>query len=168
MTSAMCFATEGVRLRKDLESTKLCSTIGALYSKEENPGSTILKRFHLLLPHIAKVTTPPSTHNNERVRKLLHKTSTLRARSYIKKFCAMQLDEELYAHVQAKCPEHLKHMPNMLLPHTSTPIGGMSRSNQANRLRDWNMDYTVLRKLRVPLYPPDNCPRCWYGKTHDC
>lgn len=67
MINAMKFASKGVRLNKDLESTTLCSTIGALCSKEENPESTILNQFRLLLPHIAKVPTPPSTPDNERV-----------------------------------------------------------------------------------------------------
>ena len=43
----------------------------------------------------------------------------------------------------------------------------MSRSIPSNRIKNWNFRYAILRKLRLPIYDPDNLPICWCGKTHD-
>ena len=43
----------------------------------------------------------------------------------------------------------------------------MSRSVAGHRLPNWQFIYSILRKLRLPIYDPDDLPRCWCGKTHD-
>ena len=44
----------------------------------------------------------------------------------------------------------------------------MSISISSNRLQNWNFLYGILRKLRLPIYDPSACPKCWCGQTHDC
>ena len=97
---AMRFVTQGIHHNTDLAPTKLYKTVGSLYSEEVNPSSKIPTQFHILLPQVANVADFQSIRDKERVHDLLYRTSASRARSYINKFCAMQLDDELYDHVQ--------------------------------------------------------------------
>ncbi|KAL7544667.1 hypothetical protein ACHAWF_008033 [Thalassiosira exigua] len=45
---------------------------------------------------------------------------------------------------------------------------GMSRSNRRHRIQNDLFVIALLRKLRLPLFDPSNCPRCWCGQTHGC
>ena len=44
----------------------------------------------------------------------------------------------------------------------------MSRSVAGHRLPNWQFKMAILRKLRLPIYDPQDCPKCWCGKSHDC
>ena len=63
---------------------------------------------------------------------------------------------------------HVPHLASILSPHTSSPLVAMSRSIPGHRIVYWNFMYGMLRKLRLPIYDPTKCPRCWCDKTHDC
>ena len=110
MTNTMQFIKQGVRYNKDLEHTRICSTIASLYYQEFNPQSRILRIFYTLLPQGAKVATPPNTPDDEQTHNFLHRTSASRARLYIKDLYRRQIEAKLYVHVQNECPEHLKHL----------------------------------------------------------
>ena len=50
----------------------------------------------------------------------------------------------------------------------SAPLVATSRSIPSNRLQIRNFLYGILRKLRLPIYDPSACPKCWCEQTHDC
>ena len=43
----------------------------------------------------------------------------------------------------------------------------MSRRIPGHRLPNWAFQTAMWRKLRLPIFDPDDCPRCWCGATHD-
>ena len=43
----------------------------------------------------------------------------------------------------------------------------MSRSIPGHRIQNWCFKYALWRKLRLPIYDPQEQPRCWCGETHD-
>ena len=65
-------------------------------------------------------------------------------------------------------PSYVPHLASILSPHMLSPLVAMSHSIPGHRLMNWNFMYGMLWKLRLPIYDPANCPRCWCGKTHDC
>ena len=65
-------------------------------------------------------------------------------------------------------PEHVPHLVSILTPHISPLLVTMSRSMPGHRISNWNFLFTMLRKLRLPIYDPGTRPRCCCGKTHDC
>ena len=115
MTSMRC-ASEGIKLNDDLTNFKFCPSIRSLYSTHKKPGSTYLRQFHALLPHIAASGYSPSTPAADRDSHLTTRTSPSSKRSYIKKFCNNQILEELYAEIGTNHPEHLAHMASMSAP----------------------------------------------------
>jgi hypothetical protein len=44
----------------------------------------------------------------------------------------------------------------------------MNRSNAQHRLPDWTTLLALRRKLRLPIYNPNNTPTCKCGKQHYC
>ena len=168
MASAMKMANDGIGLNKDLEPFEFCQSITDLYLPYQNPRSDYLRRFHQLLPDITAVACSPRTPMEQRAGHFLSKVSSKSARSYIKKFCGNVLTQELYAEMELVNPQHVPHLASLLSPHMSSPLVSMSRSIPGHRIVNWTFMYGMLRKLRLPIYDPNNCPRCWCGKTHDC
>lgn len=68
--------------------------------------------------------------------------------------------------VGEECPEHMHHLPNILVPQVSAPLVSVCRSMPGHHLHNWGLDLAMWRKLRLPVYDPDDCPRCWCGVTH--
>ena len=168
MKEAYQYATKGFTFNEDLDPFQVHPTIASLFSLDTNPNSKYLQRFHRLLPHLAHIACPPKCPSEERHTHFLHKISTHSARSRIKKHCSSSLLQVIYDKVQQDHPEHLPHLPSMLSPHMSYPLINMCRSVPAHRLHNWNFLYAILRKLRLPIYDPLDCPPCHCGQMHDC
>ena len=167
MAQAMRYASNGFSFSKDLESTNLHPSITDLFLLESNPHSLYLKRFYKLLPHIASIATGPKCPPEERVNHFLTKISPNSARGRIKHHCASGQLQSLYQHVLETCPEHLHHLSGLLQVQTSLPIIGMNRIVPSHRLKNWIFTYTILRKLRLPIFDITNLPTCWCKQVHD-
>lgn len=167
MNEAIRGATFGFRFSRDLENFTLCPSVTNLFDIATNPTSDCLRRFHLLAPYVARVGVSDKCPEAERLSHFLHRVSPSSARSRIKKYCATTLRDSLFLSIRDNHPEHLHHLPGILSPHMSSPLIAMSRSNPKNRLHNWNFEYALLRKLRMPIYDPAALPRCWCGTTHD-
>ena len=168
MVSAARIAAQGVRLNDDLEPVAFHPSISDLFLLGLNPGSLYLQRFENLLAPIASISCPARCPVEEQTSHFLTKVSTHSARSRIRKHCSAMLQHTLYDEVAHAQPDQLGHLPSLLDPSTSYPLVSMCRSAPTHRLQNWNVDYAILRKLRLPIYDPSNCPKCWCGKTHDC
>ena len=143
-------------------------SITDLFLPAMNPNSWYHKRFNILLPHIAKHACSPKTPPGERSEHFLTKVSPQSARSYLKKYCANAQRTDLYAHVLSYCPQHLPIMPSLLNKQTSLPLIAMCRSVPSNRLSNSMFTNPLRRKLRLPIFDPEDLPTCWCGKPHDC
>ena len=86
----------------------------------------------------------------------------------IQKFRGHLPIKELYAEMTLVDLYYVPHLASILSLHMSSPLVMMSCSIPGHCLNNWNFMFDMLRKLRLPIYDPANCPRCWCGKTHDC
>ncbi|KAL7523889.1 hypothetical protein ACHAWF_000726, partial [Thalassiosira exigua] len=50
----------------------------------------------------------------------------------------------------------------------SYPLVGLSRSNRRHHIQNDLLVIAMLRKLRLLLFDPSDCHRCWCSQTHDC
>ncbi|KAL7523713.1 hypothetical protein ACHAXR_000301, partial [Thalassiosira sp. AJA248-18] len=168
MAAAMRYAQGGFHYNKDLEPILLHPSINDLFNPATNEDSVFLARFDLLVAHIAEAAVSDKCPQAERRGHFLEKISSNSARSRLKKHCNAMQVATLYNLVGHKYPMHLHHLPSILSPQTSPCLVAMSRSIPSHRLRNWNFLYGILRKLRLPIYDPTDCPTCWCGTIHDC
>ena len=168
MTSAMRYATNGFLFNKDIPNSHLHPSIANLFSPDLNTDSLYLQRFQKLLPDIAAIAVSDKCPATERINHFLHKTSIHSARHRLKQHCSGILLSSLINDFQQNLPQSTKFTTSILTSATSYPLIAMSRSIPGHRLHNWNFIYGILRKLRLPIYDPENCPQCWCGKTHDC
>jgi len=168
MAKAMRNAGQGFKFGVDLEPTILHPSITDLFLPAQNPDSPVyLQRFQLALPHIARVACSDKCPPEDRVSHFLFKLSSHSARSRIKKQAGEGLHSTIYKDVQTKFPEHLFHLPGMLVPQTSYLLVVMSRSDPGNRLSNTTFLHTISRKLRLPIFRAEDCLQCWCGAHHD-
>ena len=168
MTAAMRIAGQGFQFNKDLEPLYLHPTISDLYLQAVKPQSLYFQQFQLLLPSIAEVFCSPKYPVDDCITHFLTRISSSSARSRTKKHCSASIQVCLYQEIQTHHSHHLHHLASILVPHTSYLPVAMCQSVPSHQLHNWNLLYTILRKIRLPIYEPIDCPTCWCGKTYDC
>ena len=158
-------AITGITTHKSLPPQRLHHTISDLYQIETNPNSTILKRFHNLVPNMASIVCPPSIPRPDLCDYFLTTLSPTSARSRIKKIVAHQKLNDIYDSVSITDPDSLHLLPSILSSSTSYPLVAMNRSNQAHRLSPTDFQIMTRRKLRLPIFP--HAVLCKCKKQHD-
>ncbi|KAL7524652.1 hypothetical protein ACHAWF_001035, partial [Thalassiosira exigua] len=168
MAQAIRQAKDGIYFGGDAANYKIHDSLSALFSLETNPHSMFLKRFERLVPHIANVACSPHTPPEERIHHFTYRLSPKSSRSRIKDYSGNGKYFVLFDQVQRQCPEHLPHLPSILSSHMSYPLIAMCRSVKSHRIQNNLFRIAMLRKLRLPVFDPSNCPKCWCGQMHDC
>jgi hypothetical protein len=143
-------------------------SISDLYRQTTNPQSIHLQRYFTLLPQIGPIGCPEKCPDKEKIHLFETSLSYHSAQSRIKDHSANILLGQLYTEVQSNAPEHLHLLPSILSPQTSYPLISLNRSNPHNRLPNWATRIALQRKLRLPVYDPDNTPTCKCGAKLDC
>jgi hypothetical protein len=146
-------ATTGIRTHRDLPPRLSHTTLADLYDSSLNPESTILKRFHSLIPNLASIACPPTIPRTELSQYFLDRLSPTSARSRLKKHISHQRLNELYTTVNNDHPKSLHILPSILSTTTSYPLVSMSRSNVSNRIPPIEFQIALRRKLRLPIFP---------------
>ncbi|KAL7550150.1 hypothetical protein ACHAWF_013396 [Thalassiosira exigua] len=168
MAQAIRQAKEGFYFGKDQAKYEVHQSLADLFSLETNEHSLFLKRYESLVQHVAGVACSASTPASERVHHFTFRLSAKSVRSRIRDYCGNGKYFVLFDQARRRCPEHLPHLPSILSSHMSYPLIAMSRSVKSHRIQNNLFRIAMLRKLRLPVFEPANCPRCWCGKMHDC
>ncbi|KAL7544785.1 hypothetical protein ACHAWF_008146 [Thalassiosira exigua] len=133
------------------------------------PGQTTIPVNCCRLERETDVPEPQALIGSNKYRLFRHRP--LRAASVacsrLKKRASAGLVESVYAEFLAELPQHVHHLPSLLIPGMSAPLVAMCRSVPSHRLPNALFHRMILRKLRLPLFDLAAPPRCWCGKWHD-
>ena len=132
MTRSARYAREGIRIHRDLRPARLHRSVSNLFDPRYNSGSRTLQRYHKLLPHLAQVACSPSCPPGERLDHFSQKVSVHSARGRISAHCSRGNVAALYATMLRDAPEHVHHLPSILVPQTLHPLITMIRSTLAH------------------------------------
>ncbi|KAL7531801.1 hypothetical protein ACHAWF_003911, partial [Thalassiosira exigua] len=168
MAQAIRQAREGFRFGRGIEPVKVHQSLADLFSLATNPTSRYLARYKELVPHIAAVACSPQTPSEERVAHFTYSLSPHSARSRLKDFCGRTKRAVLFETALRDWPDHVHHLPSILVSQTSYPLINMSRSVKTHRIQNDLFAIAIRRKLRLPVFDPAASPRCWCGQMHDC
>ena len=159
--------SQGFQLNKDITPIKPHISIMHLFDTATNEQSPCLERYNQLLPHISSICSGPKCPTNIHISHFESSISQHSARGRIKSFCGNIVSNQIYATMQLEAPTHTHLLPSILSPQTSYPLIGMNRSNISHRLSNWSFDIAIKRKLRLPIFDVNSCPRCKCSQTHD-
>ena len=121
-----------------------------------------------MLPHLAQVACLSECPPNNRTEHFANKVSIHSARGRLIQHCSHGHVAALYATILRDAPEHVHHLPSILVPQTSHSLIAMSHSVPTNQLANPIFLRALLRKLRLPIFNPAAPPLCWCGQRHDC
>ena len=150
----------GFQQNKDITPIILHTSIANLFNIETNHESSCLGRYHQLLPHISSVCNGPKNNPENSTSFFESSISTKSARDRLKSFCGTLVTNQIHSIMETEAPDHVHLLPSILSPQTSYPLIGMNRSNPAHRLPNWTFSIATKRKLRLPIYSPNNKPSC--------
>ena len=167
MATCIQRTTSGFPINKDILPIKVHPSITALFSIEQNPSSLCLQRYKGLVRHIAPLCCSPKCPPEEHIIAFETRLSPKSARDNLKICTGAIMTNQIYTEASNSNNEHLHLIPSILSPQTSYPLVGMCRSRQQHRLPKWMTDLAVKRKLRLPIYDPNNPPLCKCGTKHD-
>ena len=166
-TTSTQHTTNGIYLNKHLNNVYLHPAIAPLYSTTNNLRSLILKRFHHILPNIAKSSCPPTTPQTDLARYFLTPLSPHSARGPPKKHSTDIFSAELDNHFFKHENKHFHLLSSILSPHTSYPLISMSRCCcTKHRLTPLTFLLSINRKLCLPIYPTRTPCSCGHHE-HD-
>ena len=167
MATCIRRTTSGFQINKDIQPVTLHPSITVLFSLVDNPSSNCLRRYNGLVTQIAPLCCSPKCPADEHINAFETRLSPKSARDNLKHAVGMIMTNQIYTEASTSDDELIHLIPSILSAQTSYPLVGMCRSKQHHRLPNWMMDFSIKRKLRLPIYNRDNPPFCKCGAKHD-
>ena len=162
MSQAVRHAEQGFFCKAKEPAYRLPPSLTRLFNPTSNPQSTFLKTFYCLLGQVAL----PGTHSqcSNPFDFFLKLGSLKSARDRLRKAASTRRLNALRAYANPHLRDHLQ---DILIPESSFPIIGMSRSLPHHRLPNELFIIQLKLKLHLEIFHPNNCPTCLCGKKVD-
>ena len=159
------YAINGIYLPSSPTIAPLPECVTTLYHNWHKQDSHIFNIFNKYAPQLAQICHKASNNDTtDPLSTFINATSIPYAREEIKFAAGQQATNDL---LLTSPPDVAHALPSILENHTSLPLIAMNRSAPIHRMPNDDFDLALKRKLRIPLWNPNETPLCICGDYFD-